>query len=167
MNHKDEAKIADRISCGDSREWRIAIFKVTKGVSTWNQSTVVDVEEVVLLAIWKASKNFSPKRRFINHAIHIARNMLCQRYRHYKVREDIQFGQPENPFWAAEDTTDVLDKLIAKETVDHMIYPIDQAALMARLILTGKNRADSARILGVDRFRSHALIKKLRQRARA
>jgi len=167
MNPQQETAYAKRISSGDPDTWALAIVQVTKGVGSWNSSTVVDVEEVVLLAIFKACHNFKPKRKFINHAIHIARNMLCKRYRHYKVRQDTQSCSLETVFNKAEEGSDALDKLIAKETVDHMIFPIDDAALMARLILAGKGRVDSAKILGIDRFKAHALIKKLRVRSEA
>lgn len=157
-----DAVVANSILAGDTDAWAECTAKVMRAIGTWKSSHNVDYEDIVNFAIFKAAKTYIPKRRFINHAIHICRNMLAQSFRYNRVRADIGCCSVNEIADQPHNTSGVLDQMIAREDALTLLQAGTNCYVMTQLILAGKTRAEAARIMGIDRFKAHSVVSKMR-----
>ena len=158
-----EALFAKRVQAGDPAAWAETTAKVMRAIGTWKANNSIDHEDIVNFAIFKAANTYQPKRKFVNHAIHIARNMLAQAFRYNRTRADVCYCSTEAIPDTPLDTPDVLDTMIARDDAILLLQAGTNSYVMSQLILAGKTRAQAAKVMGIDRYQSHAIIVKMRE----
>lgn len=160
--YAQDLALAKAILAGDSVAWQTTTAQVLRAIGSWKCNDTIDYQSITNSAIYKAANSYLPKRKFLNHTIQIARNMLCQAFRYNKVRGAITSCSIEQVPDKVDFTPDVLDIMIAKEDALLLLSESDKSYVMSQLILAGKTRAEAARIMNIDRFQAHAIIVKMR-----
>lgn len=162
-NYDQDIELAKDILSGDASVWRLVIHKVSKAIGSWKNSDTIDWQSIVNSGVWKAAQTYQPKRKFLNHAVHVTKNMLCQAFRYQKVRNDIGSCSLEQVPDKIDYNSDLLDVLIAKEEALVLLAQGTREYVMTRLILAGKSRSEAAKIMGIDRHQAHAIVVRMRE----
>jgi len=155
---------AKDIISGSVPVWNAVTCQVLRAIGTWRENDAIDWASIANEAIYKAALSYKPKRKFVNHAIHVTRNMLCQAFRHRKVRANTMSCSLDQIPDKVDHQSDMLDQLIAKEDAMLLLEDNANSYVMTQLILAGNSRAEAARVMQINRFKSHSIITKMRER---
>jgi hypothetical protein len=163
MKYDTDIQMSQAILAGDAAAWDSTICAVSKALNSWRNSTCVDVEDVINFSIFKAAKTYKPKRKFINHAIHIAHNSLCKQYKWVKIRTDIM-GTSTETIQDVSDESSLLDAMIAKDTAKNITTGKDDVSRFAWLVLKGCSRVQATKAMGFSGFKAFTVVRKLKKK---
>ena len=138
LNPESEISISKAILAGNTRAWARITTRVMKSIGSWKDNPNIDHELAVSEAILKAANTYLPKRKFVNHATHIAINTMRNAYRKSKAKSRGVSCSISAAYGIPERTSSNLDKMIAIETVEGMIHIMGSVGDMARLLREGK-----------------------------